>query len=194
MLFQLSITKALEYKVKSVPRPGRMEFTCTMEVFDGQEVVDKQACPTPRVTCAKAVADTAWQALMSWNRSRHSDRKNSIYTLYPWRKKDAFKISRVDPQIFGGVMSHSMSLCLDLSDHLLAAQREIHHLRSRLADTKDTLHARQRMQVSQDSDFYSVDQDTWNATSSRVGTGEEPPVHNCLQSSSHPRYASFPEL
>jgi hypothetical protein len=28
-----------EYKVNSVPRPGRMEFTCTVEVFDGQEVV-----------------------------------------------------------------------------------------------------------------------------------------------------------
>jgi hypothetical protein len=34
LLFQLGITKALEYKVKSVPRPGCMEFTCTVEVFD----------------------------------------------------------------------------------------------------------------------------------------------------------------
>jgi hypothetical protein len=46
--------------VKSVPRLGRMEFTCTVEVFDGQEVVDKHACLTPRVTCAEAVANTAW--------------------------------------------------------------------------------------------------------------------------------------
>jgi hypothetical protein len=59
----------------------------------------------------------------------------------------------VDPQIFRGAMPHSMSLSLDLSDHLLAAQREIHYLRSRLADTKETLCARQRMQASQDSDF-----------------------------------------
>jgi hypothetical protein len=35
----LGITKASEYKVKSVPRLGRLEFTCTVEVFDGQEVV-----------------------------------------------------------------------------------------------------------------------------------------------------------
>jgi hypothetical protein len=82
---------------------------------------------------------------MSWNRSRHRDLKNSIYALYPWRKKDAFKISQVDPQIFRGVMSHSMSLSLDLSDHLLAAQREIHYLRTRLADIEDTLHVHQRM-------------------------------------------------
>jgi hypothetical protein len=61
----LGITKALEYKVKSVPWPGHMEFTCTMEVFDGQEVVGKHACPTPHATCAKVVADIAWKALMS---------------------------------------------------------------------------------------------------------------------------------
>jgi hypothetical protein len=70
-----------------------MEFTCTMEVFDGQEVVGKQACPAPHATCAKVVADVAWKALMSWNHSRHHDLKNSTYALYPQRKKDAFKIS-----------------------------------------------------------------------------------------------------
>jgi hypothetical protein len=52
-------------------------------------------------------------------------------------------------------MTHSTSLSLDLSDHLLGAQREIHYVRTRLADTKDTLRARQRMQARQDSDFYS---------------------------------------
>jgi hypothetical protein len=61
----LGITKALEYKVKVIPRPRRLEFTYTMEVFDGQEVVGKHACPTPRATCVEAVADAAWQALMS---------------------------------------------------------------------------------------------------------------------------------
>jgi hypothetical protein len=58
-LFQLGITRALEYRVKGAPRPGRMEFTCTMEVFDGQEVVGKYACPAPPVTSAEAVADAA---------------------------------------------------------------------------------------------------------------------------------------
>jgi hypothetical protein len=57
-------------------------------------------------------------------------------------------------------MSHSMSLLLDLSDLALAAQREIHYLRPRLADTEDTLCAHQRMQAGQDRDFYSSDQDT----------------------------------
>jgi hypothetical protein len=39
-----------------------MEFTCTMEVFDEQEVVSKRACYTPHATCAEAVvvADAAW--------------------------------------------------------------------------------------------------------------------------------------
>jgi hypothetical protein len=83
--------------------------------------------------------------------------KDSIYTLHPRRKKDAFKISRVGPQIFRGAMSHIMSLPLDLSDHLLAAQREIHYLCTRLADIEDTLCAYQRIQAGQDSDFYSSD-------------------------------------
>jgi hypothetical protein len=64
-LFQLGITRALEYSVKGVPRPERMEFTCTVEVYDGQEVVGKHACPTPRATFDEAVADTAWQTLTS---------------------------------------------------------------------------------------------------------------------------------
>jgi hypothetical protein len=112
MLFQLGITNALEYKVKSGPMPGRMEVTYTVEVFNGQKVVSKHACPAPRATCAKAVGDTAWQALMSWKHSRHRDLKNSIYALYPRRKKDAFMISRVDPHIFRGAMCQSTSLSL----------------------------------------------------------------------------------
>jgi hypothetical protein len=55
----LGITKALEYKVTGVPRLGLMEFTYTEEVFEGQEVVGKHAYPTPRVTYAEAVVNTA---------------------------------------------------------------------------------------------------------------------------------------
>jgi hypothetical protein len=57
-------------------------------------------------------------------------------------------------------MWHNTSLSLDLSECLLAAQREIHYLRTQMADIEDILRARQRMQASQDSDFYSLDQDT----------------------------------
>jgi hypothetical protein len=60
LLFQLGITKAPEYKVKSIPRLGHMEFNCTVEVFDGQEVVGRHTCSAPRATCAEAAADTAW--------------------------------------------------------------------------------------------------------------------------------------
>jgi hypothetical protein len=61
----LGITKVPEYKVNSVPRSGRMEFTCTVEVFDGQVVLSKYACPAPRVTFAKAVANAAWLVVTS---------------------------------------------------------------------------------------------------------------------------------
>jgi predicted nucleic acid-binding protein len=145
LLFQLGITRALEHRVKGVSRLGHMEFTCTVEVFDGLEVVTNHACPTTRATCAEAVADAACQALISRNRSQHRDLKDSIYALYPRKKKDAFKISRVDPQIFRGAMAHIMSLSLDMSDRLLAAQREIHYLRTRLTHREDTLRAHQRI-------------------------------------------------
>jgi hypothetical protein len=85
LLFPLGFTRTPEYRVKGVPRPGCMEFTCTMEVFDWHEVVGKHACPTPCVSCAKAVVDAAWQTLTSWNHSRHRELKNSIYALYPQR-------------------------------------------------------------------------------------------------------------
>jgi hypothetical protein len=75
-------------------------------------------------------------------------------------------------------MAQSMSLSLELSDRLLAAQREIHYVCTQLLDTEDTLRARQRIHVDQDSGFYSSDQDTWTTTSLGVGTGEEPPVDN----------------
>jgi hypothetical protein len=50
-------------------------------------------------------------------------------------------------------MAQNMSLSLELSDRLLAAQREIHYVCTRLLDTEDTLRARQRLHVDQDSDF-----------------------------------------
>jgi hypothetical protein len=65
LLLQLGITKALEYKVKGLHRPGPMQFTYIVEVFDGQEVVGKHACLAPHVTCAEVVADAAWQAWTS---------------------------------------------------------------------------------------------------------------------------------
>jgi hypothetical protein len=51
----------------------------------------------------------------------------------------------VDPQIFREAMAHIMSLSLDLSDRLLAAQREIHYLYTQLTHTEDTLRAHQRI-------------------------------------------------
>jgi hypothetical protein len=60
LLFQVGITRAPKCRVKGVPKQRRMEFTCTVEVFNGQEVVGKLASPTPRATCARKVADATW--------------------------------------------------------------------------------------------------------------------------------------
>jgi hypothetical protein len=56
-------------------------------------------------------------------------------------------------------MAHSTSLSLDLSNCLLSAQREIHYLCTQLSNTEDTLRDHQKIQVGQDSDFYSSDLD-----------------------------------
>jgi hypothetical protein len=74
-----------------------MAFSCTLEFFDEQEVVGQHTFPAPRVTSAGVVEDAGWQALTSCYHSQHRDLKNSIYAIYPQRKKDAFKICRVDP-------------------------------------------------------------------------------------------------
>jgi hypothetical protein len=54
-------------------------------------------------------------------------------------------------------MVHNMSLSLDLSDRLLVTQRDIHYLRTWLADIGDTLRACLGIQAGEDSDFYSTD-------------------------------------
>jgi hypothetical protein len=95
--------------------------------------------------------------LTSWDPYQHHDLMDSIYTLYPLRKKDAFNISQVDLQIFRGVMYHSTNLSLDLSNRLLAAQREIRYLRTRQVDIEDIVHAHQMMHARQDNDIYSSD-------------------------------------
>jgi hypothetical protein len=84
-------------------------------------------------------------------------------------------------------VSEHKPLSLHMSDRLLATQREIHYFHTQLANTEDTLRAHQRMHAGQDSDFYSLDQDTWTAMLSIVGIGEEPLVDSHLPSGPHTR-------
>jgi hypothetical protein len=63
---------------------------------------------------------------------------------------------------------------VELSAHLLAAQREIETLRTQLRNADATIRSYQRMVEGQTSDLYASDTDTWSATSSVQGLGNEP--------------------
>jgi iron-sulfur cluster repair protein YtfE (RIC family) len=59
-----------------------------------------------RVTYRDVVADAAWQAITTYNRTYHDMLKNSFYHLLPQRKKDKFKISGVKADVPRMLMVH----------------------------------------------------------------------------------------
>jgi hypothetical protein len=73
-------------------------------------------------------------------------------------------------------MVHHQDMTVELSTHLLAAQREIKTLR---------IQGYMRMVEGQASDLYVSDTDTWIATSSVQSSGKEPAVSSHSPSGSH---------
>jgi hypothetical protein len=84
-------------------------------------------------------------------------------------------------------MVHHQEVMVELSTHLLAAQREIETLRIQLRNTDDTIRGYMRMVEGQASDPYASDTNTWTATSSVQSSGKEPAVssHSPSRSRSH---------
>jgi hypothetical protein len=70
-------------------------------------------------------------------------------------------------------MVHHQDVMVELSARLLAAQREIETLRTQLWNADTTIRSYQRMVEGQTSDLYVSDTDTWSATSSVQGPGNE---------------------
>jgi hypothetical protein len=62
-----------------------------MEIFNMPSVISQHKGPALRATYEDAVADTAWQAITTYNRTYHDKLKNSFYHLLPHWKKDKFK-------------------------------------------------------------------------------------------------------
>jgi hypothetical protein len=77
-------------------------------------------------------------------------------------------------------MVHHQDATVELSTHLLAAQREIETLHIQLWNADATIRGYMRMVEGQASDLYASDTDTWTATSSVQSLGKE------LAVSSHP--------
>jgi hypothetical protein len=88
LLEHLSITTAPRYRIKEVPRSGRVEFKAITEIFFGSRILCRHKGSAFKTSCSHAVADAAWQAITSWVRSNKCRLQNLVHYLLPYRKKD----------------------------------------------------------------------------------------------------------
>jgi hypothetical protein len=65
----MGITTAPRYRIKEVPRLGRVEFKAITEIFFRSRVLCRHKGPAFRTSHVDAVADATWQAITSWVRS-----------------------------------------------------------------------------------------------------------------------------
>jgi hypothetical protein len=130
LLEHLGITTAPWYRIKEVPRSGRVEFKAIAEIFFGFRVLCRHMGPAFRTSRSDAVANAAWQAMTSWVHSNKSRLQNSVHYLLPYRKKDQFKAYVVKRDIPQMEMVHHQDVTVELSTHLLIAQHEIETLRT----------------------------------------------------------------
>jgi hypothetical protein len=187
LLEHLGITTTPRYRIKEVPRLGWVEFKAIVEIFFGSRVLCRHKGPAFRTSHSDAVADAAWQAITSWVHSNKRRLQNSVHYLLPYRKRDQFKAYGVKKDIPRVEMVHHRDVTVELSTHLLAAQREIETLHIQLRNTDATIRGYMRMVEGQASDLYVLDTDTWTATSSVQSSGKEPTVssHCPSRSRSH---------
>jgi DNA-binding transcriptional LysR family regulator len=72
LLEHLGITFAPRYRIKEVPRSGRVEFKAIAEIFFGYRILYRHKRPAFRTSRSDAVANAAWQAITSCIRSNKS--------------------------------------------------------------------------------------------------------------------------
>jgi hypothetical protein len=145
LLEHLGITTVPRYRIKEVPRPGQVEFKAIAEIFFGSRILCRHKGPAFRTSRSDVVADAAWQAITSWVHSNKSKLQNSVHYLLPYRTKSQFKAYGVKKDIPRMEMVHHQEVTVELSAHLLAAQREIETLRTQLWNADATIRSYQRM-------------------------------------------------
>jgi hypothetical protein len=99
LLEHLGITTSPWYRIKEVPRSGRVEFKAIAEIFFGSRVLCRHKGPAFRTSRSDAIADATWQDITS---SIHSNKRrllNLVHYLVPYRKKDQFKAYEVKRDI-----------------------------------------------------------------------------------------------
>jgi hypothetical protein len=117
MVVHLGITTAPRYRIKEVPRLGRVEFKAVTEIFFGSRVISRHQGPAFRVSRSDAMA---WQAITLWGHSNQDKLQNSVHRLLPYRKNDKFKASGVKKDVPGMEMVHHQDMMMELSTRLLA--------------------------------------------------------------------------
>jgi hypothetical protein len=158
LLEHLGITTAPRYRIKKVPRSGRVEFKAIAEIFFRSRVLCRHKGPAFRTS--RSDADAAWQAITSWVYSNKSRLQNSVHYLMPYRKKDQFKAYGVKRDIPRMEMVHHQDVAVELSTHLMTAQYEIETVRTQLRKADATIRGYMRMVEGQASDLYALDTDT----------------------------------
>jgi hypothetical protein len=187
LLEHLGITTTPRYRIKEVPRSGRVEFKAITEIFFGSRILYWHKGLAFRTSRSDDVADAAWQAITSWVRSNKSWLQSSVHYLLPYRKKDQFKAYGVKRDITRMEMIHHQNVVVELSTRLLTAQHEIETLRTQLRKADATIRGYMRMVEGQASDLYASDTDTWTATSSVQSSSKEPAVSSHSPSGSRSR-------
>jgi hypothetical protein len=79
LLEHLGITTAPWYRIKEVPRLGRVEFKAIAEIFFGSRVLCRDKGPAFWTSQSDAVADAAWQAITLLVCSNKSRLRNSVH-------------------------------------------------------------------------------------------------------------------
>jgi hypothetical protein len=187
LLEHLGITTAPRYRIKEVPRSGRVEFKAIVEIFFRSRILYRHKGPAFRTSRSDAIVDAAWQAITSSVRSNKSRLQNSVHYLLPYKKKDQFKAYGVKKDIPRMEMVHHQDVAVELSTRLLTAQHEIETLRAQLRNADATIRGYMRIVEGQANDLYASDTDTWIATSSVQSSGKEPAVGSHSPSGSRSR-------
>jgi hypothetical protein len=83
LLGHLGITSAPRYRIKGVPRPGRVKFKAVAEIFSRPRVLYRHQGPAFRASINDVVADAAWQAITSRSHCNKGELQNSVHHLLP---------------------------------------------------------------------------------------------------------------
>jgi hypothetical protein len=77
-----------------------------MEILNRPNVIIHHKGLAFKATYQDAVADAAWQAITTYNRTHHDKLTNTIYHLLPQRKTNKFKTTGVKADVPKMLMVH----------------------------------------------------------------------------------------